>query len=290
MNTKEMMAPETPFSNEIIFNQIQKIFVANPFCTSPILRNFLRFIVSEYMAGRSEHIKEYTIATQVMKRPVSFSPQTDGIVRIHARRLRLALEHYYQGEGSQDELYIAIPKGRYKPSFAFFGTTANIQVRETHKLNKINAVKIAVLPFKTFELGMSSIAFADHLGQNLSSELSGTIQYSVISYHLVRDLHVKNKSIEHLASAYGAHFVVTGNIQFENQKIRVSVQLVNTYDAVQIWSNIYHLDYSSDHYFELTDILVARMMDLLGDPHGQVMKRLTIALSENNRHAALMNG
>ena len=52
-------------------------------------------------AGRSNTIKEYTIAVNVLNKPVSFKPQHDAIVRIHAGRLRRALNYYYKEPGTE---------------------------------------------------------------------------------------------------------------------------------------------------------------------------------------------
>jgi hypothetical protein len=46
-----------------------------------------------------------------------FNPQLNGIVRIHANRLRKLLDEYYQNEGVNDPIVISIPKGRYIPNF-----------------------------------------------------------------------------------------------------------------------------------------------------------------------------
>ena len=92
------------FSDDEVHEQIQRIFDCPAFSVSDILRRFLSYIVDETLYGRSNTIKEYTIAVNVLNKPVSFKPQHDAIVRIHAGRLRRALNYYYkeQGIGDQD--------------------------------------------------------------------------------------------------------------------------------------------------------------------------------------------
>ena len=51
----------------------------------------------------------------VFGRDDSFDPQTDPVVRLEARRLRRALEHYYLTAGRDDPIRIEIPKGGYAP-------------------------------------------------------------------------------------------------------------------------------------------------------------------------------
>ena len=52
------------------------------------LRDFLRFVVEEALAGRGEHLTPAAIATWVFGRKGDFDPLLDPIVRIQAGRLR----------------------------------------------------------------------------------------------------------------------------------------------------------------------------------------------------------
>ena len=72
-------------------------------------------MVEELLAGRADRLKGYAIATEVFDRDDSFDPQTDPVVRLEARRLRRALEHYYLTAGRDDPIRIEIPKGGYAP-------------------------------------------------------------------------------------------------------------------------------------------------------------------------------
>jgi adenylate cyclase len=80
-------------------------------------RRFLRFVVEETLAGRSNRIKSYTIAVDVFGRGEDFDAAADPIVRIEASRLRAALAAYYDGPGRDASIRIHLPKGGYVPSF-----------------------------------------------------------------------------------------------------------------------------------------------------------------------------
>lgn len=81
-------------------------------------RKFLRFVSEELFAGRESALKAYSIAVDVFGRPPSFDASTDPIVRIEATRLRAALARYYELYGSDREISIELPKGRYVPVFS----------------------------------------------------------------------------------------------------------------------------------------------------------------------------
>ena len=95
--------------------QLQRILVSPAFEASERRRRFLRYIVDETLAGRADRLKGYTLAIAVFERDDSFDPQTDPVVRLEARRLRRALEHYYLTAGRDDRIRIEIPKGGYAP-------------------------------------------------------------------------------------------------------------------------------------------------------------------------------
>ncbi|MBL8576470.1 MAG: hypothetical protein JNK47_04535 [Mesorhizobium sp.] len=87
------------------------------FLASPRNRKFLEYIVREQLAGRGDRIKAYSIATEIFGRSVDFDPIQDPIVRIEARRLRAALDQFYDDPSHICTVRISIPKGGYSPSF-----------------------------------------------------------------------------------------------------------------------------------------------------------------------------
>jgi len=105
------------FTNTEIDNQLRKILSSSEFDATSQQRAFPTFIITKTLAGSSDTIKGYTIATQVFGRNANFNSATDPIVSIHADKLRRALERYYLTEGKQDQIRIDIPKGAYVPVF-----------------------------------------------------------------------------------------------------------------------------------------------------------------------------
>ena len=101
------------FSKEEIYQQLQKIISDRILADSEILQKFLLFIAHETLEGRSNQLKEYTIALNVLHKPVNFDPRQNAIVRIHACRLRRALNNYYKLSGTGDPIHISMPRGGY---------------------------------------------------------------------------------------------------------------------------------------------------------------------------------
>jgi len=97
---------------------LERVVASAPFRASPQLAAFLRFVVEAVLEGQAERLKGYTIAVEALRRPESFDPQTDPIVRVEAARLRRALQRYYADEGRDDPVIITLPRGTYVPTFA----------------------------------------------------------------------------------------------------------------------------------------------------------------------------
>tara|TARA_R110000850_G_scaffold17996_34_gene54689 strand:+ start:781 stop:1215 length:435 start_codon:yes stop_codon:yes gene_type:complete len=111
-------APAADSIEEDSVRQEMKHILASPgFASSAKLSSFLEYIVNETLSGNARDIKAYSIAINAFKRPSTFDPQADPIVRIQAGRMRRAMEQYYQTAEHSSPLRIVVAKGSYIPVF-----------------------------------------------------------------------------------------------------------------------------------------------------------------------------
>jgi adenylate cyclase len=103
--------PSGELAHDAIREQLDRILASREFHATTRMRDFLRFVVEETLAGRSDQLKGYTVATAVFGRDKDFDPALDPIVRIQAGKLRRELEAYYLVAGREDPIRIDIPKG-----------------------------------------------------------------------------------------------------------------------------------------------------------------------------------
>lgn len=96
---------------------LKRILAADPFKSSPKLRQFLNYIVTQKLNGKEGLLKAYAIAIDVYRYPPDFDPQIDPIIRVQARRLRAALNEYYLEAGANERIMISVPAGHYRPVF-----------------------------------------------------------------------------------------------------------------------------------------------------------------------------
>ena len=77
----------------------------------------LLYITKREIEGDTGSLKEQAIGHAVFRRPQSYDPVTDNIVRVQARHLRQKLEEYFAAEGSDETIVLDIPKGKYVPVY-----------------------------------------------------------------------------------------------------------------------------------------------------------------------------
>ncbi len=117
LNLSKVLVGGSGFSPSAIHEQMERILNSPEFNATDAQRAFLQYVVEKTLAGHTDEIKGYTVATQVFGRREDFDQATDPIVSIQANKLRRALDFYYLAAGRQDPIRIDIPKGTYVPVF-----------------------------------------------------------------------------------------------------------------------------------------------------------------------------
>lgn len=247
------------FSYDSIADQLDKIFVHPDFSKSEILKKFLSYIVHETLIGSSHCIKEYTIALHVLEKPVSFNPQKDCIVRIHAGRLRQALAHYYSGMGFNDQIVIGIPKGKYVPVFMDrqqwideMKLLAPPREREP-TIPDPDPVIFAIMPLICTSDGKLIKAFNESLCLQICTTLSQLNKVSVIAYQAIKNLATKYLDLKELGAMVGFNHIITGGTQYVKNKIRINIQIIDSRTYKQIWSRIFESKVTPANLYEIQD-------------------------------------
>src|ERR1039458_7716530 len=86
------------------WQELQAVLQSGILDKAPNLRHFLEYVAERYFAGKTDQVKEYSIAVEALHRPAQFDPQSDTIVRVTAHGLREKLERYYAREGADHPL------------------------------------------------------------------------------------------------------------------------------------------------------------------------------------------
>ena len=262
--------PELLINVDAVELQLERIFHDPHFTESAILKKFLSFIVQETILGRANCLKEYTIAVNVLDKPHTFNPQENGIVRIHAGRLRRALGQYYDKIGYNDQVIITIPKGKYVPVFtnrdALNDSLLDDEINVTGVKNVDDGrIILAVLPFIYATKDASVKSFADGLCLQLSTVLTRVSQISVIAYQALKNLEALHPDYREMGSALGFNHIISGGVQALKNKVRVSLQLIECTSYRLKWTETFERQLTKSSFFEIEDEICQRVVDQLDE-------------------------
>jgi len=264
-------------NKEIIRRQLESILEDPLFSRSQILKRFLHFIVEETLQDRTNCLKEYTIGVKVLNKPANFNPQSTSIVRIHAVRLRKALDNYYINRGGNDLVRISLPTGHYFPVFIKIESNKNNLPAGRTSLDKGNSpvvhpsLVVAVMPFYINHENDGLKQFTDGLGALLANGLMKTGTASVISYFSTRRMAEQYPDIREIAKKVAAKFIFTGDVQALKGKIRISVQLVKAENGFLEWFQAIELKYSEEKIFDLQNLAILKLMSSVVDKTGNLL-------------------
>lgn len=95
----------------------KRVAASKGFAKSKFLMSFILYICEKHLLDQTDEITEQLIGEHVFRRPPGYNPGEDNIVRNYARLLRQRLEEYFNGEGVEERIRIAVPRGGYVPIF-----------------------------------------------------------------------------------------------------------------------------------------------------------------------------
>ena len=267
------MSDRVIISEASIGEQLKRILSSPGFKGSRVLSDFLEFVTRETLAGRDQEIKEYSIGIHVLCKKMDFNPQLDSIVRIHAGRLRRALNEYYQKPGSQDPIRIEIPKGSYIPIFETLGSIPIAEIPKKSNIGKTKPV-VAILPFRNISKDHSRDFFADGLGEQLSTDLMRFHDITVISYYSSRNAASKSNDLSEVTSMLGAKYILTGSLQSDSKHLHVRVQLIVGETGEQLWTKSFERNNTASSIFEIQNEIVRSILTEIGGYYGAIFRNM----------------
>ena len=265
---------------ETVAAALERISGSKTFERAARHRGLLRHLIEKAAGGRAGEIKESTIALEVFARD-SYDPQIDSQVRVEIGKLRERLERYYAGEGSSDSLRIAIPKGSYTPVFkplaAARGASVSAPAPRSPKTRwpRSSVLRwalvvlvvaaassfliwapwrspapafrpsIAVLPFEDLSPAKDQEYFCSGMTAELIDDLTSLQIFRVLPRSSVAQYKGHPADVRKLGEQLKVQAVVEGTLRKENNRVRVSVQLLDTREGFQLWSKTYDRDFGN---------------------------------------------
>jgi adenylate cyclase len=278
MNDMELLFQDVqPIENPtpdagMIQRQLNRILASPEFHATDRQREFLRFVVTETMAGRGGDIKGYTVATQVFGRSEDFDQATDPIVSIQANKLRRALERYYLTAGKHDPIRIDIPKGTYVPAFHRQTETA---LDNAHRNGAASEVcledvwpTVLIEPFQN----LTGDPEKNYVGVGLATELGAEIA----RFQEIRLVIRKPNGHDKVAADQVARFVIDGNFRQDRKGLKIIVRLVDAKTNTQIWADTHRSNLESAQLIAFQEEVARVVAAKTAGEHGIISKTLSI--------------
>jgi TolB-like protein len=254
-NSFELDLRDDPvFSPADIHQQVERVLSTDGFKRSERIARFLRFVVTETIAGNAHQLKEYVIALEVFGRDASFDPRTSAVVRVEAGRLRHRLQEYFLGPGRNDPIHIALPLGTYVPSFSAGGKVKEGIAGHDAPLALPDKPSIAVLPFANIGDDPEQGYFADGIVEDLITALSRIHWLYVTARNSSFTYKGRAVDVKQVGREMGVRYVVEGSVRRAGTRIRISVQLIDAGTGYHLWAN--RFDRELEDIFVLQDEII----------------------------------
>ena len=131
--------------------------------------------------------------------------------------------------------------------------------KETKEIEK----SIAVLPFENLSTDEDQAWFSDGITDVIISQLSKITDLRVLGRTSTLKYKEKEerKSIQEIGKELGVNFVIEGTVQRQENKMRISVQLIRTLNEGHIWSDIYDREWKD--IFDVQSDIAQKVADQL---------------------------
>lgn len=120
---------------------------------------------------------------------------------------------------------------------------------------------IAVLPFKDMSINKDQEYFGDGIAEEILNSLSRLKALKVAGRTSSFSFKGKNADISEIGAALHVRNVLEGSVRKQNDKIRVTAQLIKVADGFQIWSDKYERE--MDDVFAVQDELAQNIGEIL---------------------------
>src|SRR6266496_990786 len=101
---------------------------------------------------------------------------------------------------------------------------------------------IAVLPFDSFSEDKQNTYFADGIQDDILTALSKVSDLKVISRSSVMQYRDQTKNMREIGQELGVEYLLEGSVRREDDKIRVTAQLIDARNDVHVWAEHYDRD------------------------------------------------
>jgi TolB-like protein/DNA-binding winged helix-turn-helix (wHTH) protein/Tfp pilus assembly protein PilF len=122
---------------------------------------------------------------------------------------------------------------------------------------------LAVLPFDDLSADRNFGFFADGMQEELLSRLTRLDEVAVLSRTSVEQYRNTTESIPKIARALNANGIIEGSIRVSDNRVRITVQLIDGATDRHIWAEAYEEELTVENIFAIQNDVASRIADTL---------------------------
>jgi len=127
---------------------------------------------------------------------------------------------------------------------------------------------IAVLPFKNLSSDPAQDLFAEALAGDISTGLTRSSHLFVMSAGEATSKTGQN--LTEIGAQLGVRYLLQGSVRTSADTLRISAQLMDASNGVQVWSQVYDRQLSAENLFAVQDDIREQIVATLSDFHGVI--------------------
>jgi TolB-like protein len=124
-------------------------------------------------------------------------------------------------------------------------------------------LSIAVLPFQNMSPDPDQEYFADGLSEEIRNLLAHIRPLHVIARTSSSSFKGMNLGIPTIALQLNARYLVEGSVRADGDRVRITAQLIDSKDGMQVWSHTYDRDLSAEDLFYIQSDVARAITDKL---------------------------
>jgi len=123
---------------------------------------------------------------------------------------------------------------------------------------------------------------ADGLTEDVTTGLARFPYLRVVAHSSAMIYKSRSANIREIGHKLGARYVVQGSIRKLDRALRVTVQLINAANGVQLWTETYNHELVATSLFEALDNATDRIVAEIADGHGALVRSIAAATRERS--------
>jgi len=263
----ELVDPE---NRDLIRQALKSVLASDEFLRSERLSTFLTHLIENTLKGETHKLKGYALGVDVFNKAEDFNPDTDTIVRVHAVRLRAALDNYYSGQGAGDALQIRLPKGRYIPVFEDKAHDAANKIQSGSPVHMPLGPMLTILPVENISEDGASTDQSRGLTLQVVNDLTRFRNLRVVSMQTVLKLKSDKTIDSGFLNELGTDYVLTLSLLNTGRVFVVSAQLIDPVDMQTLWSEMFERDFEAKHTKAILQDIASHIAAFTGGSYGAI--------------------